>query len=107
MQTQKDNKRRARVRTFIQAGILIKLSGLFDLCNIQEGDDLQYDINSRDKAAILVGIFLDAVHISTDTQDIQQIETWRESGIRFLKQQSAHVFYQSNRKYKRHLTSIK
>lgn len=85
------------MRTFIQAGALTKLTGLFEICNIQEGDDLQYDINSRDKAAILVGIFLDAAHISIDTQGTQQIETWRESGMRFLKQRSAHVFYQNGK----------
>lgn len=97
MQTKINNKRRARTRTFIQAGALIKLTGLFELCNIQEGDDLQYDLASRDKAAVLVGIFLDAVHAISNTPDTLHIERWRNTGIMFLKQRSAQTFYQKRR----------
>lgn len=95
MQTQTNNKRRARTRTLVQAGALIKLTGLFEVCNIQEGDDLQYDILSRDKAAVLIGIFLDAVSDFSDPPEPRQIESWRDAGIRFLKQRSAHVYYQN------------
>lgn len=97
MQIQTNNKRRARVRTLIQAGALIKLTGLFDLCNIQEGDDLQYDTTSRDKSAVLLGILLDSVHTIPSPPDDRQIEVWQETGIRFLKQQSAQTFYQRRR----------
>jgi hypothetical protein len=73
------------------------MTGLFEICSIQEGDDLQYDIASRDKAAVLVGIFLDVIHANSNHPSAQKIEAWREAGIRFLKQRSAYVFYQKNK----------
>ena len=58
------------------------------------GDDLQFDIDSRDKAATLLGILLDASYAIPDPPDAGQMETWRESGTRTLKQRAAQVNYQ-------------
>jgi hypothetical protein len=76
-------ERRARTRLLIQMGSLVNLSGLSLLCGIEEGDDLQLDIENRDKAAMLLGILLDVVadFAPTDTQK----ERWRQAGIRQLK----------------------
>jgi hypothetical protein len=64
-------------------GSLLNLVGLAQMCDIAEGDDLQLDIESRDKSALLLGILLDVVadFSPTDTQK----ECWREAGIRQLK----------------------
>jgi hypothetical protein len=48
--------RKARTRTLIQLGSLVSLSGLTSLLHIQEGEDLQYDLEARDKAAMLLGV---------------------------------------------------
>jgi hypothetical protein len=82
--TKSDNaERRARTRLLIQMGSLINLSGLSSLCNIEEGDDLQLDIASRDKAALLLGILLDIVADFAPTDE--QKERLIQAGIRQLK----------------------
>jgi hypothetical protein len=95
--TLEGNDRRARTRTLIQVGGIVKLSGLFPICRIEEGDNLQYDIGSRDNAALLLGILLDAVHNISDPPDAAQMETWRASGTRLLKQRAAQMAYQKRR----------
>jgi len=87
------NDRRARTRTLIQAGSLIKLSGLFTICEIEEGEDLQFDFNSRDKAATLLGILSEAAEAITNPPNAAQMETWRALGTRLLKQRAADVAY--------------
>jgi len=77
------SERRARTRGLIQIGSLIHLVGLAQLCDIEEGDDLQFDIASRDKAAMLLGILLDIVADFTPT--LEQKELWKKAGIRQLK----------------------
>ena len=91
------NDRRARTRLLIQLGALINLTALPQICQIEEGDDLQFDIESRDKAATLLGILLDTTHNIPDPPDAGQMETWRESGTRVLKQRAAHVNYQQRK----------
>jgi hypothetical protein len=61
------------------------LAGLFEICKIQEGDDLQIDIISYDKAAVLEGILLDAIQDISDPPEPQQIEAWRDAGIQLLR----------------------
>ena len=82
--TKSDNtERRARTRLLIQLGSLLNLVGLAQLCDIEEGDDLQLDIESRDKAAMLLGILLDIVADFAPTD--AQKERWQQAGIRQLK----------------------
>ena len=47
--------RSARTRTLIQLGGVVSLSGIASLLDIEEGDDLQLDFESKDKAAMLLG----------------------------------------------------
>ena len=47
--------RKRRTRTLIQVGGLVRKAGLFDLCGIDDGEDLQDRSVSQDKAAILLG----------------------------------------------------
>ena len=53
--------RKLRTRTLIQVGGLVHLSGLLDLCDIHEGDDLQLDLAAMNKAATLLGMLLTCV----------------------------------------------
>ncbi len=53
-------KRMSRTRTLIQLGGLVQKSGLMELCEITEGDDLQGNLESHDKAAVLLGILSEA-----------------------------------------------
>jgi hypothetical protein len=50
------SERKRRTRTLIQAGALLNMMGFFDLCDITEGDDLEIDIENKDKAAVLLGM---------------------------------------------------
>ena len=80
-------ERRSRTRNLIQMGSLLNLAGLAQLCDIEEGNDLQLDIESRDKAALLLGILLDIVADFAPTD--AQKERWREDGIRQLKRSAS------------------
>ena len=50
------NIRKSHTRTKIQLGGLIIKSGLADLLAINLGDDLQLDLDQRDKSYIILGI---------------------------------------------------
>ena len=55
IEKQESRTRKARTRTLIQMGGLLELTPLPSLCEIQLGDDLQGEHQS--KAALLLGIF--------------------------------------------------
>ena len=55
IEKQESSTRKARTRTLIQMGGLLELTPLPALCEIQLGDDLQGEHQS--KAALLLGIF--------------------------------------------------
>lgn len=85
--------RKARTRTLIQAGALVNLVGLLELCDIEEGEDLQLDITSRDKAALLLGILSDAMaHIQSNPSQTD-LNKWKETGIMLLKKATANRYY--------------
>lgn len=75
--------RKARTRTLIQLGNLVSISGLSSLLNIQEGDDLQSDLISKDKAAMLLGAISEIME-GESPSPLQQ-ERWLDKGIRLLK----------------------
>ncbi len=74
--------RKARTRTLIQMGALVKLSGLSDLCDIQEEEDLQINLEAQDKAALLLGLLMTL----QDTYSEEEKESLRQKGIRKMKQ---------------------
>lgn len=80
--------RNKRTRTLIQVGGLVRLAGLLDICDIQEGDDLQVDISERDKAATLLGIFITCVENFKDELSHQHLEHFKAKGIRAFKMSS-------------------
>ena len=75
--------RKARTRTLIQLGSLVSLSGLTSLLHIQEGEDLQYDMDAKDKAAMLLGAIAEIMESDSPSSMIQQ--RWLDKGIRILK----------------------
>lgn len=89
--------RKARTRTLIQVGSLVNLAGLFEVCGIEEGDDLQLDITSRDKAAILLGILTHVMNTITLSPSQSDLNKWKETGIMMLKKASAkHYRFEKN-----------
>lgn len=60
--------RKARTRTLIQIGSLCKLAGLLDLFNIEEGEDLQIHLLSKDKAAALLGFIISNIEKIDDIE---------------------------------------
>jgi hypothetical protein len=55
-----NNIRKSHTRTKIQLGGLLLKSGLTELLDIDQGDDLQIDFEKRNKAYILLGILSDS-----------------------------------------------
>lgn len=77
------SNRRARTRTLIQLGGVVSLSGIASLLDIQEGDDLQLDFESKDKAAALLGGLSELVTMLETSPDLK--EKWLQKGINILK----------------------
>ncbi len=80
--------RKKRTRTLIQLGSLIKLSGLMEICEIEEGNDLQSRIEDADKAATLLGVLITCVENMRDELDDSALEVFKQKGIRTLKMNS-------------------
>ncbi|CAO5682814.1 MAG: hypothetical protein HEEMFOPI_01812 [Holosporales bacterium] len=89
IKTQKLNvsksERKKRTRTLIQAGALLNMMGFFDLCDIKEGDDLELDIESKDKAAVLLGMLESLKNTLPNYLETQDLENFKNIGIRVLK----------------------
>lgn len=81
----KNELRKARTRSLIQLGGLVTLTGLLDYCDIEIGEDLQEDITAMDKAAILLGIFLEAYDTVPSEPDDVKINAWMKRGIQCMK----------------------
>jgi len=91
-ETKKENDyRRSRTRTLIQLGGMVSLSGLASLIDIQEGDDLQFDIESKDKAAILLGGLSELVMMLESYPELK--EKWLQKGINILKTREYRRLY--------------
>jgi len=89
MQKQDTQERKLRTRTLIQGGGLLSLSGLFEQCDISEGEDLQSDPDGYDKGATLLGILMEASEALIYNNDEHQMEKFKELGIRKMKQAAA------------------
>ena len=85
--------RRARTRTLIQIGALVKMVGLFSVCGIEEGMDLQLNIEHQDKAAILLGVLLQAYEALPDKPSVEQLDRWKNQGIQKFKSHQADKHY--------------
>lgn len=86
---QSKSERRARTRTLIQMGSLINMMGLADLCDITEGDDLQLDMDSRDKAATLLGMLGNLIERLPPALSVAELEAFKQKGIKIFKQHEA------------------
>ena len=89
MQKESTQERKLRTRTLIQAGGLLSLSGLLEQCDISEGEDLQSDLESYEKAATLLGILIDASESLLQNNDTQQMQRFRKIGESKMKQAAA------------------
>ena len=89
---QTKSERRARTRTLIQMGGLISMIGLADICDITEGDDLQLDIVSRDKAATLLGMLVTLIEQLPPALSSLDLETFKQKGINMLKRYEAKKY---------------
>ena len=79
------SERKKRTRTLIQAGSLLNMMGFFDLCDILEGDDLQQDIESMDKAALLLGMLESLKTTLPHYLQKQDREHFKNIGLRIMK----------------------
>lgn len=59
------------------------LSGITSFLGIEEGDDLQSDFESRDKAALLLGGFSELVTLLESSPVLK--DKWLQIGINILK----------------------
>lgn len=75
--------RKARTRTLIQLGGMVSLSGITSFLGIEEGDDLQSDFESKDKAAILLGGLCELVMMLESSPELKS--RYLEKGINLLK----------------------
>jgi hypothetical protein len=75
--------RKARTRTLIQIGGLADKAGLLELLNIQTGEDLEEDIASLNKAALLLGFLIDA--IDSARLDDKNKHKWFRLGLSVMK----------------------
>lgn len=88
-------ERKARTRTLIQVGALIKMIGLFEYSDITEGMDLQTDMGHRDKAATLLGILIDVYDNLPAKPSLQQLEGWKDAGAQLMKSHQSKKHYQN------------
>jgi len=91
--TQISQDRKLRTRTLIQCGGLLRLSGLLEICDILEGEDLQNYPEGYEKAATLLGILLKATEEIDSISSPEMLEGFKKTGKRLLKQSTAKVVY--------------
>jgi hypothetical protein len=80
-----NNHRKARTRTLIQLGGIISLTNLVAICDINQGDDLQIDIESQDKAAILLGLLVELNESLPESFTCEQLNFYQNKGIQYMK----------------------
>jgi hypothetical protein len=83
-----NSDRRARTRTLIQMGGLLNMIGLPQLCGIEDGDDLQQNLENQDKAATLLGMLVhlnETLSITPLELDPSQLDAFKQRGIRLMK----------------------
>ena len=86
LKKQNNNQRKARTRTLIQLGGLLDLTSLPSICGIELGHDLQLEY--PDEAATLLGILVTAVNQIPENICDEKLESFKNIGIKVLKQQA-------------------
>lgn len=81
--------RKARTRNLIQMGGLINMLNLPSICGINEGEDLQTDFETSDKAAVLLGMLAHLEDSLPLTLSEQVISQFKQKGIRVIKNHTA------------------
>ena len=76
---------KARTRLLIQMGGLVNMINLPSICGINEGDDLQLNLENSDKAAVLLGMLAHLEDSLTPTLSDQVISQFKQKGIRVIK----------------------
>ena len=79
------SNRKARTRLLIQMGGLVNMINLPSICGINEGDDLQLNLENSDKAAVLLGMLAHLEDSLTPTLSDQVISQFKQKGIRVIK----------------------
>ena len=83
------SNRKARTRLLIQMGGLVNMINLPSICGINEGDDLQLNLENSDKAAVLLGMLAHLEDSLPPTLSEQVISQFKQIGIRVIKKHTA------------------
>ena len=81
--------RKAKTRQLIQIGGLVNMINLPSICGINEGDDLQLNLENSDKAAVLLGMLAHLEDSLPPTLSDQVISQFKQIGIRVIKKHTA------------------
>ncbi len=83
------SNRKAKTRLLIQMGGLVNMINLPSICGINEGDDLQLNLENSDKAAVLLGMLAHLEDSLPPTLSEQVISQFKQIGIRVIKKHTA------------------
>ena len=81
------NARYSRTRTLIQLGGLMDIVGFPKKFNIKLGDDLQIDLLSVRKSAVLLGALQELIEQLPSSLIDAKRSVWRETGFELLKRE--------------------
>ena len=81
--------RKARTRNLIQLGELINMINLPNICGINEANDLQFNLENSDKAAVLLGMLAHLESSLPPTLSNEVINQFKQIGIRVIKKHTA------------------
>jgi len=79
-------KRKAETRTKIQLGGLVLKSQLARVLNINVGDELEFDLQNREKALIILGALVDCQRRLQEDEDGNVLREWDYLGKECLSQ---------------------
>lgn len=80
-------QRRIRTRTLIQLGGLLAITKIPDRFDIEIGDELQIDLENKDKASTLLGLLLTVMDQLPETFSDSELNDLKIKGIAFMRKQ--------------------
>lgn len=80
-----NTNRKARTRTLIQLGGLLKITNLLELADIHLGEDLESEQENQDKAATLLGLLQHLTESLPPALSPSQQNDFKQKGIRIMK----------------------